>query len=91
MSFILQIFNGLNEHLVLVCEVIHITLQQIHFLLQEEQKDMIQQFCIYNSKLAVKVKSPYSNKVKIVSSVCSLRDSPPLNRNEVNLIYTQRT
>lgn len=34
-SFLLQFFNSLKQHLVLVCKVIHIRPQEIHFLLQE--------------------------------------------------------
>lgn len=29
----LQILNGLNKHLDVVCEVIHVRLQEVHFLL----------------------------------------------------------
>lgn len=29
----LQILNGLNKHLDVICEVIHVRLQEVHFLL----------------------------------------------------------
>lgn len=34
-GLLLQILDGLNQHLVLVCEVTHVRPQEIHFLLQE--------------------------------------------------------
>lgn len=46
-SYPLQILNGLNQHLVLVLEVIHIGLQEIHFLLQEKQQSRIKKWFVY--------------------------------------------
>lgn len=37
-SFTLQILNSLNQHLVLVCEVVQIRQQEIHFFLQGREK-----------------------------------------------------